>query len=281
MTRAPPTPLPPPPSSRPAPENAQLAPTEPCFVLFAIEDEPSGEGAGQRHWLLMAWVPDAAAPRQKMLYSSSRDNFKKQLGAGFLSEGGEYCANCAEDVSWALYLQAQRKDGGGAPAPMTEHEILGREANLLEAQESAAGKAAAMQAVQFALEPPLAEALAAFAAAPPGALNWVEVWLTAGESAESVADEAQALCPSGAADGGRERRARRRAARRRARRRAPARGGGATPGARSRTRRPSRARRVSPPGRRAARRRPRASTRARSACSLSSRAPTSRRRASA
>ena len=141
-------------------------------MLFAIEDEPAGEAAGQRHWLLMAWVPDTAAPRQKMLYSSSRDNFKKQLGAGFLSEGGEYYANAPEDVSWDAYLQSQRKDAGAAP--MTDHEILGREANALEAQESAAGKAAAMQAIQFALEPPLAAALEQVAARQPGAPNWVE-----------------------------------------------------------------------------------------------------------
>ena len=115
-------------------------------------------------------------------------------------------------------------------------------------------------------EPPLREALEAFAAPPPARRRGSRRG-TASEPPRS------ATAAAGAARARSRSRSRPAAARRSARC--------------SRTRRPSRARRAAPPGRRRRRRRraPAAPAgffdEARSACSLSSRAPTSRRRASA
>ena len=131
-----------------------LAPNEPSFVLFCIDATPPvGEGAPgtARHWMLLSWVPDDSPPRLKMLYSSSRENFKKQLGHGFFADGGEYYANEPDDVAWGAYEAATRKEPKEA-APLTETERMGREADALEAVEAAAGKSAAMQALSFAFD---------------------------------------------------------------------------------------------------------------------------------
>ena len=61
-----------------------------AFVLFC--DDEGAAAAGARHWVLLAWVPDACRPKDKMLYSSSRDSTKRQLGAGLF---GQVCGGGA------------------------------------------------------------------------------------------------------------------------------------------------------------------------------------------
>ena len=51
------------------------------FILFKL----GGEGEAQTGWTLISWVPDLCKVRDKMLYSSSRDNLKRSLGHGYFS----------------------------------------------------------------------------------------------------------------------------------------------------------------------------------------------------
>ncbi|KAH8048651.1 hypothetical protein JL721_11897 [Aureococcus anophagefferens] len=60
--------------------DASLAIDEPAFVLFSRDAEALAAGAA-RSWQLVCWVPDSAAPRLKMIYSSSREDLKGSLGA--------------------------------------------------------------------------------------------------------------------------------------------------------------------------------------------------------
>ena len=67
------------------------------FVLFSLEGSEGGNGK----WLLVAWVPDAAKVRDKMLYSSSKEDLKKALG--LTSFAGDYYANVKSDLTWDAY----------------------------------------------------------------------------------------------------------------------------------------------------------------------------------
>lgn len=89
---------------------------EPVFFLFST---------GDRRWMVVAWVPDAAAPRLKMLYSSSREDLKTGLGSGYFLER-DYCANAVGDLR--TYPCAEEK----TDAPLTESEVLLAEEKLLE-----------------------------------------------------------------------------------------------------------------------------------------------------
>lgn len=66
---------------------------EACLVVFRLKDDIDVTSP----WLLIAWVPDGCRVRDKMLYSSSREDLKRSLGIGhFLSE---YAANSKDDFS--------------------------------------------------------------------------------------------------------------------------------------------------------------------------------------
>lgn len=55
-----------------------LPPDEAAFVLLC----PDVNVAALR-WILLAFVPECVSVRDKMLYSSSRDSLKKQLGMNY------------------------------------------------------------------------------------------------------------------------------------------------------------------------------------------------------
>jgi len=149
-----------------------LAKDEPCFVVLARE----APGAATRKWQLVCWVPDAAAPRLKMLYSSSREDLKTSLGAGFFASAKDYCANDAADLDWAHVAAAEA--GGGAP--LTAAELFRKEEAAAEAATDRRASVG-MAAVPFHLTP---DARAALEAVASGAASLVEVVVGAGETLE-------------------------------------------------------------------------------------------------
>ncbi|GMH92489.1 hypothetical protein TrVE_jg6734 [Triparma verrucosa] len=72
----------------------QVSTDEAKFILFNL-------GSPVNKWLLVAWVPDMAQVRSKMLYSSSKDHVKKTLG--LTSFKGDYYANDVADLKWDSY----------------------------------------------------------------------------------------------------------------------------------------------------------------------------------
>ena len=77
---------------------------EACFALFCSTDEDYGPLS----WILIAWVPDGCRVRDKMLYSSSREDIKFTLGLGYFKS--EYGANQLSDITWEAYEKSLRKD---------------------------------------------------------------------------------------------------------------------------------------------------------------------------
>ena len=133
-------------------EAAGLTVDEPAFVVFA-RDEKGDEGP--RRWMLVAWVPDTAAPRAKMLYSSSREDLKTSLGSGYFGGFKDYCANAESDLSWEMLLHFEETDHDNQP--LTEQEILFNEEKKMEKDSSV--RSTGMAVVPFHLSPEAEQAL--------------------------------------------------------------------------------------------------------------------------
>ena len=91
-----------------------LLPDKACIIMFRVDstiDAPSGDDAaastvfqGQgkaEYWLMLCWTPETARVREKMMYSSSREDLKEALGRALITQ--EFSATCEKEVSWALY----------------------------------------------------------------------------------------------------------------------------------------------------------------------------------
>jgi twinfilin len=120
--------------------------------------------------VLIAWVPDDCKVRDKMLYSSSREDLKRSLGLGYFV--GEYYANTRGDMTWDQFLEyisRERTDG-----PLSAKEQLILEEKALTHSESHSTKATAMGALPFELSSSVISALGQLQS---GAVNWIEMYL--------------------------------------------------------------------------------------------------------
>lgn len=86
----------------------------PCFIFFR-SDTKSSIGY---EWLLISYIPDNAAIRQKMLYASTKATMKKEFGSPHIKE--EYHATSQRETS--LYSYKKHKKAMSAPAPLTQRE---------------------------------------------------------------------------------------------------------------------------------------------------------------
>ena len=75
-----------------------LEDNEPCYILFKM-DSNTKEG-----WLLANWVPENTQVRKKMLYASSRETLKKELGAASIT--AEIIATERDEISYESYQSA-------------------------------------------------------------------------------------------------------------------------------------------------------------------------------
>ena len=124
-----------------------LSDEQPAFVLIARERTPTA-----RRWQLLNWAPDCAPPRLKMLYSSTREDLKQSLGAGFFASHRDYSA-FDSDLSGEALLAAEQPKGD---APLTDAERLENE----ERTRPAFSRCAGMASVPFELSDECSTALA-------------------------------------------------------------------------------------------------------------------------
>lgn len=96
---------------------ATLSENEACFSLFSTSNNTESQ-----QWILVAWVPDGCRVRDKMLYSSSREDLKRSLGLGYFK--AEYGASEISDITWDQYMQSQRKDVDVSVLTESERLIL-------------------------------------------------------------------------------------------------------------------------------------------------------------
>eukprot|EP01096_Ripella_sp_DP13-Kostka_P018225 TRINITY_DN9786_c0_g1_i1.p1 TRINITY_DN9786_c0_g1~~TRINITY_DN9786_c0_g1_i1.p1 ORF type:complete len:343 (-),score=156.66 TRINITY_DN9786_c0_g1_i1:72-1073(-) len=88
---------------------------KPCFVLFRL-DSSSSDGA---EWVLVSYVPDGSPVRDRMVYASTRDTLKRQLGYNSFSD--EMHGSSADELTWDLFQQHDKKNFSNAP--LTEAEV--------------------------------------------------------------------------------------------------------------------------------------------------------------
>ena len=79
------------------------------------------DASGHLRWVMIAYIPQKTPVRDKMLYSSSRDDLKRGLGASAFV--GFLCADCKEDVT---YEEIQRcLATSNVDGPLTQLEKVG------------------------------------------------------------------------------------------------------------------------------------------------------------
>jgi hypothetical protein len=60
----------------------ELQPKTPAYILYRLDTKKMEA----YEWVLIAFVPDGSSVRERMLYASSRDNLRKQLGYNYFGE---------------------------------------------------------------------------------------------------------------------------------------------------------------------------------------------------
>ena len=144
-----------------------LSETQALFLIFSLADAPTDP----QSWLLLCWVPDGCKVRDKMLYSSSREDLKRTLGLGYFA--AEYSANLKSDVTWELFQLSQSRDFSHDILTDTERLVL--EDKALTVGESNKSKASAMGVINFEMTAELTQKLTEFKSE---AVNWVSLTVT-------------------------------------------------------------------------------------------------------
>lgn len=88
------------------------------FGLFRLVDDSS---SGPQ-WALIAWVPDGCRVRDKMLYTSSREDLKRGLGLGYFKY--EFSASMRSDFDWNMFTESQVRSNTVDILSETERMVL-------------------------------------------------------------------------------------------------------------------------------------------------------------
>lgn len=68
------------------------------LLFIEIHHEPELDASNHIRWILLAYIPQKTPVRDKMLYSSSRDDLKRGLGGSAFV--GSLCSDCLEGVTY-------------------------------------------------------------------------------------------------------------------------------------------------------------------------------------
>ncbi|XP_068595906.1 twinfilin-1a isoform X2 [Brachionichthys hirsutus] len=128
----------------------------PCYILYRL-DSSNNQGY---EWLFLAWSPDCAHVRQKMLYAGTRASLKKEFGGGHIKE--ELFATTMEDLTLCGYRK--HLSSLAAPLPLTSAEEELRQIKLDQVQTDIGvdTKTPTLQGVSFPLHQDAIEALRRF-----------------------------------------------------------------------------------------------------------------------
>lgn len=85
----------------------------PSFFVFCFEH---GENEGEKKWILVAYVPESAPVRAKMLYASSREDVRKALSLASVTHEYYACekVTCAYQYHYTLSHSGIVVTGGAA-----------------------------------------------------------------------------------------------------------------------------------------------------------------------
>lgn len=136
-----------------------------AIVLFCNTDDTTERNA----WILISWIPDDCKVRDKMLYSSSREDLKRGLGSSFFR--GEYAANESAELSFDVMKSYFARDKNDLF--LTERErLLVEEKGRIDA-ETVFTKTNMMAVLPFKVDTDVVEKLQAIQATAD--FNWIEI----------------------------------------------------------------------------------------------------------
>lgn len=148
---------------------------EPCYIALKL---PSLGASSAMAWVMLLYIPSGCSVRDRMLYASTKDTVKKDLGASNFAS--DLYGNTKDELTLAAYTYKQDGESAG-PATAVEAEL---EDMAKEESMAASGGAQAGVAVAFSLKPGGRDALAALA---KGERAWVSLSVnTDDESIEFV-----------------------------------------------------------------------------------------------
>jgi len=88
-----------------------------AFVLYRLDSTDAS--AGSHEWVLLSYVPDGSPVKQRMLYASTRDYLKRQLGKNYFAY--DFYGSAPEDFTWEAFQESLKKPQG--TAPLTADEV--------------------------------------------------------------------------------------------------------------------------------------------------------------
>ncbi|XP_054632212.1 twinfilin-1-like [Dunckerocampus dactyliophorus] len=128
----------------------------PCYILYRL-DSSNNQGF---EWIFLAWTPEHATVRNKMLFAATRATLKKEFGGGHIKD--EIFGTTKDDLNlsgYRKYLTSQ-----AAPLPLTAAEEELRQIKLHEVQTdiSVDSKHQTLQGVAFPIHKDAVAALERF-----------------------------------------------------------------------------------------------------------------------
>eukprot|EP01089_Gocevia_fonbrunei_P013718 TRINITY_DN3574_c0_g1_i1.p1 TRINITY_DN3574_c0_g1~~TRINITY_DN3574_c0_g1_i1.p1 ORF type:complete len:338 (-),score=79.52 TRINITY_DN3574_c0_g1_i1:62-1075(-) len=139
-----------------------LEPKKACYILFRL-DSTNATGF---EWLLVSYVPDGSPVKDRMLYASTRDPLKKQLGAPYFAD--TLHGSDKSDFTYEAYLDHKNKFA--APPPLTATEITIKNESTAQIEQGVAKEY--VHSVQFPLSQDAQNALSNFGS---GSVNFVQL----------------------------------------------------------------------------------------------------------
>ncbi|TWW75845.1 Twinfilin-1 [Takifugu flavidus] len=142
----------------------------PCYILYRL-DSTNNQGY---EWVFLAWSPDHASVRNKMLYAATRATLKKEFGGGHLKN--EIFATSKDEMCLSGYRKFLASQA--APLPLTAAEEELKQIKLSEVQTdiSVDSKHQTLQGVAFPLH---RDAVAALKRYKDKIINYVQLQIDA------------------------------------------------------------------------------------------------------
>ncbi|XP_065911985.1 twinfilin-1-like [Dysidea avara] len=127
----------------------------PCYMFYRLDEK---NGSGSYVWIFLAYTPDLALVRDKMLYAATQATMKQIFGGGLIKD--DISGSVKEDFTLAGYYK--HRDSVDAPPPLTEAEQLLQDIKLSEQTMRTAGtstRTTHLQGISFPFQQDAVDAL--------------------------------------------------------------------------------------------------------------------------
>lgn len=166
---------------------------QPCYLLYRMDSQ---NDTGYE-WIFIAYSPDFAPVRQKMLYAATRATVKKEFGSGQLKD--ELFGTAQHDISLSGYKKHVQSQNAPKPLTFAEEELEEIKRKEVNAEIGVDTKHQTVQGVSFPLSQSARDELARLL---NGQINYVQLSLDSSqetinlEKAETIdTKEIPSKCP--------------------------------------------------------------------------------------